>query len=70
MKLSRLSNRRLRKLIADNEENVVFSHNSLLEEQVRRREHRRDWCLILFGFLGAIAAALSALVDLWTVLCR
>ena len=69
MKLSKLSNRRLRKLIAENEEKVVFSHTNLLEEQVRRREHRRDWCLILFGFLGAIAALLSVLLDLWTLLC-
>ena len=69
MKLSKLSNRGLRKMIAENEENVVFSHRNLLEEQVRRREHRRDWCLILFGFLGAIAALLSALLDLWSLLC-
>ena len=69
MKLSKLSNRGLRKMIAENEENVVFSHRNLLEEQVRRREHRRDWCLILFGFLGAIAALLSAVLDLWSLLC-
>lgn len=70
MKLSKLSNRHLRKLIVENEKNVVFSHNDLLKEQVRRREHRRDWCLILFGFFGTVAALLSALLDLWTLFCR
>ncbi len=60
MQLTRMPNRKLRKLIEAAANNVQFSYNDLIAEVDRRRGVRRDRWLITAGVLTAIAASLSA----------